>query len=89
MKTINKLENKTENEIIEITWPKEVQALVDHLNTWDNSELDAYERPQAYPGFATSGETNGWVREHKNQLKELGASVYWNKEKMKYELEKE
>lgn len=88
MKILNELEKETEKEILEIGWPKETHRLVDHLNTWDKDELDAFERPQAYPGFVTSGETNGWVGEHKSQLNELGASVSWNKEKMKYELEK-
>lgn len=89
IKTITNLEKETEKETVEIGWPKEVQSLIDHLNTWDKDELDAYERPQAYRNFLTSGETNGWIGEHKRKLLELGASVYWNKEKMKYELKKE
>lgn len=40
MKTLNKLEKETEKEIIEIGWPKEVQGLVDHLNSWDKDELN-------------------------------------------------
>lgn len=80
--------NKTVQDTISVGWPNDINGLIDHLNTWYKDELDAYERPDAYPNLATSGETNGWVEEHKRMLKELGANVFWNKEKKRYELMK-
>lgn len=71
---------------VKIGWPKDVESLIKHLNNWYVDELDAYERPHAYPNFKTSRETNGWVSEHKRLLTELGVSVIWNKEKMKYQI---
>jgi hypothetical protein len=59
------------------------------LNSWYKEELDTYEQPDIYPNRKTSGETNGWIGEHKRLLKKLGATVFWNKEKMKYELKKD
>jgi hypothetical protein len=88
--------NETINEEIEIAqdsvevgWPKDINGLIEHLNSWYKDELDAYERPDIYPNFKASGETNGWISLHKELLKELGATVIWNKEKMKYELKKD
>lgn len=78
--------NKTKKSTIKEGWPKDVQGLINHLNTWNKNQLDAYERPEVYPNLITSGETNGWVSEHKRKLKELGATIFWNKEKKEYEL---
>ena len=69
-------------------WPTSIGGLMAHLNKWDKSELDAHERPEAYPNFKSSGETNGWVQAHKDQLAELNAEVIWNADKQRYELEK-
>lgn len=78
----------TINNIVETSWPKDIDGLIEHLNNWNKDQLDAYERPEAYPNFITNGETNGWISEHKRLLKNLGATVIWNKEKLKYELMK-
>ena len=59
-------------------WPRgDAEALVAHLNGWDREELDVFERPEAYPDRVGSGETAGWVTEHKRQLTELGAEAVW------------
>jgi hypothetical protein len=51
--------------------------------------LESYERPDVNSNRKTSGETNGWIGEHKRLLKELGATVIWNNEERKYELKKD
>ena len=70
-------------------WPKDVNGLIKHLNEWSPPELDIYERPLLYPNHKTSGETNGWIEEHKNALKILGAEVTWDSTVMKYKLKKQ
>jgi hypothetical protein len=69
-------------------WPKDVQGLIEHLNKWDKNELDVFERPDAYPNIKSSGETNGWVEEHKRQIEKLGAKIIWDSQNLKYELSK-
>lgn len=79
----------TEQDSVEVGWPKDIDNLIEHLNSWDKDELDASERPDVYPNRISGGETNGWIDEHKRLLKELGATIIWDKEKMKYELKKD
>jgi len=67
-------------------WPKDAKGLVRHLNEWSKNELDALERPEAHPGWIVSGETRGWVSEHKRMLAELGARIRWDPEKQEYVL---
>ena len=74
---------------VEMGWPKDIDGLIAHLNRWDKEELDTYERPDVNPNRITSGETNGWIREHKKRLKKLGATVIWNEEQLQYELKKD
>jgi hypothetical protein len=64
----------------------EAERLLAELNSWPEDELDAYERPEEYPGFVSSGETGGWVLTHKELLKDEGVRVKWNAEKMQYEI---
>lgn len=78
-----------ENNSAEISWPKDVDSLIEHLNSWNKNELEVYERPDIAPKQLTSGETNAWIEKHKKLLKELGAITIWNKEKKKYELKKD
>ena len=65
-------------------WPKETQKLVDHLNAWDADELIAYNEPERFPNFKTSGETNGWILSHEKQLSNLGVEISWDKQTQKY-----
>jgi hypothetical protein len=78
----------TEQETVALGWPKDIDRLIEHLNSWDTDELNTFERPELDPNRKTSGETNGWIAEHKSLLQELGAAVIWNKELLKYELVK-
>jgi len=67
-----------------------IDSVLASLNEWDINELDLYERPQAYPkNYITSGETNGWIDTHKEELKELGAEVIWDGKKKRYFLKPE
>ncbi len=69
-------------------WPNNIKDLIAHLNTWDKDELDVHERPDEYPNLVCSGETNGWIVVHKEQLKELGAEVIWDSKNKIYILKK-
>ena len=69
-------------------WPKETQKLVDHLNDWDANELIAYNEPERFPNFKTSGETNGWISSHQEQLSNLGVEISWDKQMQKYVIAK-
>ncbi|UIR57533.1 hypothetical protein LZQ00_06860 [Sphingobacterium sp. SRCM116780] len=76
------------NQMIRIKSKKqEINKLLQKLNSWSSENLDSYERPFAYPNYVSSGETDGWVTSHKNQLYQLGATVIWNEKKKLYELE--
>ena len=65
---------------------KDIKSLLKQLNSWDKKELDAYERPNHYPNYNVSGETTGYVEQHKKCLKKLGASISWNVKKTEYTL---
>lgn len=79
----------TPQDSVEMGWPKDIDGLIAHLNRWNKEELDTYECPAGNPNRITSGETNGWIREHKKRLEKLGATVVWNKELLQYELKKD
>jgi hypothetical protein len=66
--------------------PFNVKELLANLNAWDKTETDAYENPGKYTDYAVSGETGGWIEEHKKLLKKLGREAVWNNEKNGYEL---
>lgn len=75
-----------------VSQQQKIDSLLEKLNNWglDNSgvlDVDAYERPYAHLGYISSGETGGWVNSLKNQLYQLGATVFWNEKKKLYELE--
>ena len=65
----------TENDSPDVGWPKDPQKLVDHLNDWHADELLAYNEPERFPNRMTSGETNGWISVHEEQLKELNTEI--------------
>jgi hypothetical protein len=69
-----------------IGWLAVAKGLVDHLNRWDKFSLDVCERPDAHPGIVDTGETNGWIYAHKEELAKLGVEVRWNVDKMMYEV---
>ncbi len=69
-----------------VGWPEDIDGLIKHLNNWDTEELAAYEQPNAYPKYKTSGETNGWIITHKKLLQAKGVSIKWNKERMLYQI---
>jgi len=62
------------------------QASLNKLNSWDSEELDVAECPNLYPGRVVSGETNGWIFAHKEELRKLGVAVQWNCETKIYEV---
>ncbi len=66
--------------------PSEVQAAFDKLNSWYRDELNIAECPDNNSGYYASGETYGWILEHKECLRELGFAVKWNCDKKIYEL---
>jgi hypothetical protein len=86
LNSVKAQEVKSDIQTQEIGWPKDVNGLVTHLNSWDKEELDLHERPETKPNQKAHGETNGWVIEHKEQLKSLGATVKWNPHLMRYQL---
>ena len=65
-------------------WPKDPQKLVDHLNDWHADELLAYNEPERFPNRVTSGETNGWISSHEDELKKLGVTIGWDETDQKY-----
>ena len=71
-------------------WPKDAKSLVAHLNTWNHSELEAYERPDLVDLQkhldAKTGDTGEWVDLHKKKLAELGVRVHWNDAARLYEI---
>ena len=67
-------------------WPKEPQKLVDHLNDWHADELMAYNEPERFPNRKTSGETNGWISAHEDELNKLGVTIVWDKTQRKYKI---
>ncbi len=67
-------------------WPKTPNGLLDHLNSWDRKVLDMCERPEAYPNYADSGETAGWILMHKEEFAKMGVEIRWNTEEMRYEI---
>jgi hypothetical protein len=71
-----------------VGWPKDAPGLLAHLNTWDKSRLESYERPDLDLQKhleAQSGETGDWVRLHEEKLEKLGVKVKWNPEAKVYE----
>lgn len=63
------------------TEPAEAQPILDDLNRWcagQGDECDVAERRDAYPGRVASGETNGWISAHREQLAALGVTVVWD-----------
>ena len=74
-----------------ITWEEtdmNLSKLLVHLNSWDKEELDAYERPEAYLNYKTSGESNAWIGEHKNRIKRFNAKFIWDKKEKQYSYQK-
>lgn len=74
-----------------ISWEEtdmNLDKLLAHLNSWDKEELDAYERPEAYPNFKTSGESNAWIAEHKKRIKRFNAKFVWDKKQKQYSYQK-
>ena len=69
-------------------WPADPQKLVDHFNSWDIEELIAYNEPERFPNFKTSGETNGWIATHEEQLKKMKVDITWDRKQQKYVIEK-
>ena len=67
---------------------RKIEVELKQLNSWNNEELDLFERPQVYPNRKPSGETNSWVTSTKLNLKILGAKVNWNATNKQYELAK-
>ena len=67
-------------------WPTEPQELVDHLNDWHADELLAYNEPERFPDRVTSGETNGWISAHEEELKKIGILIEWDKTGQKYKI---
>ena len=61
------------------------KVMLDKLNSWDSDELNVAECPQDHPGRVVSGETNGWILAHKEELQKLGVRVRWNCGKKMYE----
>jgi len=61
-----------------------IQGLVNQLNEWDAIELIAYNEPERFPNYLTSGETNGWITTHQEKLSKLGVQIAWDKTKQEY-----
>ena len=74
--------NPSEHE--EPGWPKDADGLVAHLNDWHKDELIAYNEPERFPNFVTSGETNGWISAHEEQLAKLRVEINWDSDNSKY-----
>jgi len=60
---------------------------VDHLNNWHHDELVAYNESDKSPNFKTSGETNGWISTHEEELAKLDTKVRWDHAQQKYVIE--
>jgi hypothetical protein len=56
------------------------------LNRWERDELDVAENPKKYPGRKPSGETNGWIATHKQELDKLGYEAVWKPDDRQYTL---
>ncbi|MEM6798757.1 MAG: hypothetical protein AAF589_04515 [Planctomycetota bacterium] len=67
-------------------WPKDPQELVDHLNDWHADELLAYNEPERFSNRVMSGETNGWISAHEDELKKLGVMIAWDKTDQAYKI---
>jgi hypothetical protein len=65
---------------------EEAQRIVDDLNSHDHESLCIVECPDRHPGMFLMGETRGWIRDHQDQLKALGFTAKWNRDKEVYEL---
>ncbi len=61
-----------------------VDKIIERLNDWDKDELIAYNEPERFPKFKTSGETNGWIESCMEELANLEATVEWNRKDSKY-----
>ena len=70
----------------QVGWPKDISRLVEHLNDWHKDELIAYNEPENFPNYSTSGETGGWIASHEEELAKLGASVEWDRDADEYVL---
>lgn len=56
-------------------------AVLARMNEWCTAqadECDVAERPDAHPGRAASGETNGWIHSHREQAAEHGITAVWD-----------
>lgn len=68
---------------------KKAYEILERLNSWDKTEIDAYERAEYYhkeKNYIASGETEGWISSNKEELNKLGYMAIWNSEKLIYEL---
>jgi hypothetical protein len=68
-------------------WPKTPEGLLEHLNSWNKDTLDKCERPEVYPNYKDTGETRGWISEHKEEFAKMGVEIRWNAEEMRYEID--
>jgi hypothetical protein len=66
--------------------PQAVKVTLDKLNGWPADECDRVERPEAWPGFAGSGESAGFIGTQKEALTKAGFSVEWNPDARRYHL---
>ena len=64
------------------SWPKDLESLIKHLNTWDKKELENYENHNKTT--KTSGETNAWIEEHKKRIHAIGGYAIWDNYKKEY-----
>ena len=64
------------------TEPAAALPILDELNRWcagQGDECDVAERGRdAYPDRVASGETNGWILDHRERLAALGVPVVWD-----------
>ena len=50
-------------------WRRDPEKLVDHLNDWHHDERILYNERDTRRNQTTSGETNGWISAHLEELK--------------------
>lgn len=67
---------------------KEIQSLLNRLNSWGKKETERYERQGKHPEYIVHGETVAWIEGCKKTLKNLGVFVIWDDKKKKYKVKK-
>lgn len=72
------------------TEPEEAQAILDDMNAWcaaQGDECQVAMSPEVDRARVASGETNGWIAAHREQLRAHGVEVVWDRRRFVSQIE--